>query len=117
VALSAPVINKDGSFAGVCNVLLIFTALSDFMNSIRLGDNGRGFIIDATGQLIAASGGVSPVVAGADGKEQLLRASEAGDPIIRETARHLSQQPEIAGSSTGPRVFCSISVSSLGSRG
>src|SRR3984893_8616026 len=41
VALSAPVFNEDGSFAGVCNVRLIFTALSDLMNSLRLGDNGR----------------------------------------------------------------------------
>ena len=36
--------------AGVCNVGLIFTALSDWMNSLRLGDNGRAFIVDATGQ-------------------------------------------------------------------
>jgi len=41
VALSAPVFNEDGSFAGVCNVRLIFTALSDWMNSLRLGDTGR----------------------------------------------------------------------------
>src|SRR3984893_12329468 len=106
VALSAPVFNKDGSFAGVCNVRLIFTALSDWMNSFRLGDNGRAFIIDATGHLIAASGGVSPVAIGTDGKHQRLHASEAADPIIRETARHLGRHPEIAGSSsTGPRVF------------
>jgi PAS domain S-box-containing protein len=106
VALSAPVINKDGSFAGVCNVLLIFTALSDFMKSIDLGDNGRGFIIDGSGYLIAASGGVSPVVtvAGGEGQERLL-ASEAGDPIVRETARHLSRHPEITAASTEPRMF------------
>src|ERR1700719_2565312 len=89
VALSAPVFNRDGSFAGVCNVRLIFTALSDWMNSLRLGDTGRAFIIDATGNLIAASGGVSPVVIDADGKQLRLHASEAADPIVRETARHL----------------------------
>jgi PAS domain S-box-containing protein len=106
VALSAPVLNKDGSFAGVCNVRLIFTALSDWMNSLRLGDNGRAFIIDATGHLIAASGGVSPVAIGADGKHLHLLASEAADPIVRETARHVGRYPEIAGpSSTGPWVF------------
>jgi PAS domain S-box-containing protein len=106
IALSAPVFNKDGSFAGVCNVRLIFTALSDWMNSLRLGDNGRAFIIDATGHLIAASGGVSPVAIGADGKHLRLHASEAADPIVRETARNLGRHPEIAGSSsTGPRVF------------
>ena len=105
VALSAPVFNEDGSFAGVCNVRLIFTALSDWMNSLRLGDNGRAFIIDATGHLIAASGGVSPIAIGADGKHLRLPASEAADPIVRETARHLGRHPEIAGSSsTGPRV-------------
>ncbi|HJY51886.1 MAG TPA: ATP-binding protein [Stellaceae bacterium] len=106
VALSAPVFNTDGSFAGVCNVRLIFTALSDWMNSLRLGDTGRAFIIDATGNLIAASGGVSPVAIDADGKQLRLHASEAADPIVRETARHLGRHPEIAGaSSTGPQVF------------
>jgi PAS domain S-box-containing protein len=106
VALSAPVFNKDGSFAGVCNVRLIFTALSDWMKSLRLGDNGRAFVIDASGHLIAASGGVSPITIGVDGKHLRLRASDAGDPIVRETARYLGQHPEIArSSSTGPRVF------------
>ena len=102
VGLSAPVFDKDGSFAGVCNVKLIFTALSDWMSSLHLGNNGRAFIIDASGDLIAASGGISPVTVGPDGKEQRLRASQAADPIIRETARH----PEIGRpSSTGLRVF------------
>jgi len=106
VALSAPVFNKDGSFAGVCNVRLIFTTLSDWMNSLRLGENGRAFIIDATGYLIAASGGVSPIAIGADGKHLRLPASEAADPIVRETARHVGRYPEIAEpSSTGPRMF------------
>jgi PAS domain S-box-containing protein len=48
---------------------------------------------------------VSPVAIGTDGKHQRLHASEAADPIVRETARHLGRHPEIAGSSsTGPRV-------------
>ena len=106
VGLSAPVVSKDGSFAGVCNVKLILTALSDFMKSLRIGDTGRAFIVDAKGQLIAASGGVSPVAVGAEGKEQRLHASEAGDRLVRETARHLGRHPEILEpSSTGPRPF------------
>jgi len=49
---------------------------------------------------------VSPVAIGADGKHLRLHASEAADPIVRETARDLGRHPEIAGSSsTGPRVF------------
>jgi PAS domain S-box-containing protein len=106
VGLSAPVFNKDGSFAGVCNVKLIFTALADFMKSLRIGDNGRAFIIDGTGQLIAASGGVSPVKLGTDGKEHRLHAVEADDPIVRETAAQLGQHDDLAGPSvTEPQVF------------
>ena len=106
VGLSAPVLKKDGSFAGVCNVKLILIALSDFMKSLRIGDNGRAFIVDVTGQLIAASGDVSPVAIGPDGREQRLQASEASDRIVRETARHLGRHPEIVAlSSTGPRSF------------
>jgi PAS domain S-box-containing protein len=106
MALSAPVFDKDGGFAGVCNAELILTALSDFMQSLHLGDNGRAFIADNTGRLIASSGGVSPVVAGANGEEQRLRASEAGDPLVRETARYLDRHPEIiAPSPAGSRVF------------
>src|SRR5260370_9263027 len=76
------------------------------MTSLRLGDTGRAFIIDATGNLIAASGGVSPVAIDAEGKHQRLHASEAADPIVRETARHLDRHPAIAAApSPGPRVF------------
>ena len=106
MALSAPVFDKDGSFAGVCNAVLILTALSDFMQSLHLGENGRAFIADNTGQLIAASGGVSPVATSANGDEQRLRASEAGDPLVRETARYLDRHPElVAPSPAGSRVF------------
>src|SRR5215469_14547066 len=105
LALSAPVFNKDGSFAGACDINLILTALSNFMQSLRLGDHGRAFIMDAEGQLIAASGGTSTVVSGADGTEQRMQASEAGDPLIREATRYLGLHPEIGSASTAPRAF------------
>ncbi|WEX79161.1 PAS domain S-box protein [Sinorhizobium numidicum] len=109
VSLSAPVFNKDGNFVGVCGIDLILTQLSRFLQTLEIGDNGRAFIIDATGHLIGASGGVSPVTVGADGGHLRLQASEATDPIVRETARYLGRHPGIAGaSSAGPRVFSFI---------
>jgi len=107
MALSVPVFTKDGGFAGVCGLDLILTSLSRLMASLHLGDNGRAFIIDDTGHLIASSGGVVPVVTGADGKEARLLASEAGDPVVRETARDLGRHPDIVGpsSTTGLQVF------------
>jgi PAS domain S-box-containing protein len=107
MSLSTPVFGKGGAFAGVCGIDLILTQLSNVMQSLRLGDNGRAFIIDAAGLLIAGSGGVAPVAAGADGEEMRLHASEAADPIVRETARHLGRHPEIVEplSTTGLQVF------------
>jgi PAS domain S-box-containing protein len=106
VSLSAPIFNKDGNFVGVCGADLILTDLSRFLQTLEIGDHGRAFIIDATGRLIAASGGVSPVTTSPDSKEHRLLASETTDPIVRETARYLGQHPDISGSSSrGPRVF------------
>ncbi len=106
VSLTAPVFDKDGKFVGVCGIDLILTQLSRFLQTLEIGENGRAFIIDASGHLIGASGGVSPVKIGADGGHLRLKASEATDPIVRATARHLGRDPSIAGSSSaGPRVF------------
>jgi len=107
ISLSAPVFDKDGTFAGVCGIDLILTRQSNFMQTLHLGDTGRAFIIDATGQLIASSGGVTPVATGADVREVRLHASEADDPVVRGTARHLSRHPEIAeqSSRTGMQAF------------
>ncbi|MEZ2131939.1 MULTISPECIES: PAS domain S-box protein [unclassified Sinorhizobium] len=106
VTLAAPVFTKDGDFIGVCGIDLILTQLSRSLQGLELGRHGRTFIIDATGHLVAASGGVSPVAIGANGEHLRLQASEAADPIVRETARHLGQQADIVGSSsTAPRVF------------
>ncbi|MDK1494712.1 PAS domain S-box protein [Sinorhizobium sp. 7-81] len=106
ISLSAPVFDKGGRFVGVCGIDLILTQLSRFLQTLEIGDNGRAFIIDATGHLIGASGGVSPVTIGADGGHLRLQASGATDPIVRETARYLTRHPGVAGSSSpGPRVF------------
>ncbi|MQW90507.1 PAS domain S-box protein [Sinorhizobium saheli] len=106
ISLAAPVFGKDGNFVGACGIDLILTQLSRFLQTLEVGENGRAFIIDATGHLIGASGGVSPVTIGTDGGHMRLPASEATDPIVRETARYLSRNPDIAGpASAGPRVF------------
>ncbi|THK35574.1 PAS domain S-box protein [Ensifer sp. MPMI2T] len=106
ISLSAPVFDKSGNFVGACGIDLILTQLSRFLQTLEVGENGRAFIIDATGHLIGASGGVSPVAIGADGAHLRLQASEATDPIVREAARYLRRNPDIAGSSSaGPRVF------------
>jgi len=98
VSLAAPVSDQDGNFIGVCGIDLILTELSRFLQTLEIGENGRAFIIDANGDLIGASGGVSPVTIAADGGHLRLQASESADPIVAETARYLHRSPGIVGS-------------------
>ncbi|AFL49760.1 PAS domain S-box-containing protein [Sinorhizobium fredii] len=106
ISLSAPVLDRNGNFVGVCGIDLILAQLSRFLQTLEIGENGRAFIIDASGHLIGASGGVSPVTIGADGGHLRLQASKATDPIVRETARYLGRHAGVAGSSSaGLHVF------------
>ncbi|OAP50336.1 PAS domain S-box protein [Sinorhizobium americanum] len=104
-SVSAPVFDKDGNVVGVGGIDLILTQLSRSLQTLDVGDNGRAFIIDASGHLIGASGGVSPVTIGADGGHVRLLASEATDPIVGAAADYLARYPAVAGSSAEPSVF------------
>jgi PAS domain S-box-containing protein len=107
ITLSAPIVDEDGGFAGVIGTDVILTQLSREMQTLSLGDKGRAFIIDSTGQLIASSGGVMPVAVSADGGELRVLASDADDPVVRGTARYLRTQPDIPGQlpGTGLQAF------------
>ncbi|WP_244520113.1 PAS domain S-box protein [Sinorhizobium glycinis] len=104
ISHSAPVFDKDGKFVGVGGIDLILTQLSRYLETLEVGENGRAFLVDGTGHLIGASGGVSPVTIGADGGHLRLQASDAPDPIVGATADYLGRHPINAGSS-GPSVF------------
>ncbi|MBP2233672.1 PAS domain S-box-containing protein [Sinorhizobium kostiense] len=106
VSLAAPVSDQNGNFIGVGGIDLILTELSRFLQTLEIGENGRAFIIDANGDLIGASGGVSPVTIAADGGHLRLQASDSADPIVAETARYLRRSPGIVGSaSSEPAAF------------
>ena len=107
MALTAPVVGKDGSFMGVIGINLILTQLGKEMQPLNPGNRGRAFVMNSTGQLIAASGGVAPVITDANGRELRLLASEAADPMVSGAARYLKARPDILEelSKTGRRSF------------
>ncbi|MFC0400662.1 ATP-binding protein [Paraburkholderia rhizosphaerae] len=114
MSLAAPVFDKDGNFVGVCGTDVLLTQLSEFLQTLEVSQNGRVFIIDASGQLVGASGGVSPITFDSDGKQKRVRAPDAADPIVRETAGFLDRHPELTHlSAPGPRIF-SFSAPKIG---
>lgn len=107
LSFSAPVFGKDGRFAGVIGVGVLLGHLEKYIPPAAIGRRERSFVIDSEGRLIISSGGVTPGAMSAGGSEQLARAVDADDPIVRGTARYLQTHPgTIAGlSGAMPRGF------------
>jgi len=101
MALSAPVLGKDGTIAGVVATGVTFASLSKEMQSLVVGKTGRVFIIDPSGRLIAASGGVLPAATSPGAREQRLFASNVSDPVVRAAARYILTHPGLLKGSSG----------------
>jgi hypothetical protein len=97
ISLVAPVFGDGGRFDGVIGTDLIFTSFVNRLQSRPLGNTGRVFVMDAAGQLIAASGAVPAVKTDANGEQRRVAAVDAPDPVVRETARYLLAQPGFPG--------------------
>lgn len=115
ISLAAPARGKTPDFAGVIGIDLILKEMSDYMRGLRVGNTGRAFLIDASGQLIASSGGVMPTTVDAHGQEQHLHARDAGDWVVRTSALHLDRHPEtVERSRTSGMQFFSYDDAGLG---
>jgi PAS domain S-box-containing protein len=104
LSLSAPVLNKDGSFAGAIGIDLILTQLSREMQTLSLGDRAdvhHRF----TGRLIASGRGAA---GGHERRGELQRplAADTNDPVVQER-RGISKRPDILRqlSGSGLRTF------------
>ena len=114
ITLAAPLSDQNGSFAGVCGIDLILARLTEFMRTLQIGEQGRTFIMDARGQLIAASGGVVPVSIAADGRQSRLDASASDDRVVQGVARHLSSRPELIERADTGTQTASLELSGVG---
>jgi PAS domain S-box-containing protein len=114
ISAAAPVLAANGAFEGVSGTGLIFTRVTDFMRTLQLGVQGRTFIVDGTGQLIAASGGVLPVRIGADGQQSRIEAAAARDPVVQGMGQYLRAHPELLRRASADLMPLSIDLPGLG---
>src|SRR5215831_9365521 len=100
----APGITVSARYRGAQGPLRLFgvditlDALSHFLASVKVGRSGRAVIIDDTGQLIAAPGGLT-MVRQVDGEPAAPRIDEIGDDVLT----HAYDRFRIEG--TGHRVI------------
>lgn len=87
IGVVQPVYGKQGNIAGVVACFVSLTEIDEFLQGLNLGRDGRAFIIDGSGQLLATS------VAAPDEVAELDRqAVDSADALIQKTAQHLAKQ-------------------------
>jgi len=53
ITTASPVFNENGSLHGVVGVDIEISELSDFISTLSIGKNGKAFILDSAGQVLA----------------------------------------------------------------
>jgi diguanylate cyclase len=90
ITLAKPVFRPDRTLAGVAATDVRLKALTDFLRTIKVSDNGIAFVVDGSGMVVASSGAELPfkVVKGAP---QPMRIDEMQTPLIREAYQHVEE--------------------------
>ncbi|HAX75677.1 MAG TPA: hypothetical protein DCY88_07555 [Cyanobacteria bacterium UBA11372] len=91
ISASYPLYDRAGKLQGVFSSDLSLVAISNFLQSLKIGDRGQAFIIERSGLIVASSTTEPPFLKTADGKEtKRLKATESRKPIISLTAQYLT---------------------------
>jgi signal transduction histidine kinase len=87
ISASYPIYDTQHQLLGVVGADLILTQICDFLHNLSISANGRAFLVERDGRLIATSAQI-PLVRSAT----RLKAINAADPLIRRTAIELNQK-------------------------
>jgi hypothetical protein len=88
ISYSYPVYNPQNRLIGVLGTDLKLSLISRFLRDIRISPNGRVFILERNGLLVANSN-AQPPFKHKNGKILRIKAEESDDPLIKTTAQHL----------------------------
>ncbi|MFP4298888.1 MAG: adenylate/guanylate cyclase domain-containing protein [Spirulinaceae cyanobacterium] len=92
IALPAvlPYYDIQNELQGVFAVDLSLLDISQFLQTLSIGQSGETFIVERDGQLVASSTTQQPFASKGE-RSQRLHATNVDNALIRETARYLSQ--------------------------
>jgi PAS domain S-box-containing protein len=89
ISSSYPVYDANKNIKGVIGVDLILSQISDFLRQIKVGRDGKIFIMERSGKIVASSSNELPYNL-IDGQAQRLSVFNSKDNLIRLTAQYLS---------------------------
>lgn len=91
ISAGRPIYDDTGRFLGVLSADLRLTTLSNFLHNLNIGQNGKAFILERNGFLVASSSDKQLTVKRGEETERLL-ATQSSDPLIQNTAKYLLEQ-------------------------
>ncbi|HAN45104.1 MAG TPA: hypothetical protein DCQ32_00940, partial [Cyanobacteria bacterium UBA8156] len=93
ISASAPYVDRQGKFRGVFGVDLLLEDIARFLGSLDVSPNGRVFVMEPSGLLVASSGSLPVYQLQSEGQGQAairLAVTDYGDPLIRGTGQLLA---------------------------
>ncbi|MEO1402374.1 MAG: ATP-binding protein [Cyanobacteria bacterium J06635_1] len=91
-----PVYDSDGTLLGVTGVDLSLDDISEFLQSLSIGESGQAFIMESSGLMVASSTGEKPYRNGPDTQNlERIAAAESQDPLTQATAAFLTEQLDL----------------------
>jgi diguanylate cyclase (GGDEF)-like protein len=76
------VLGADGQFQGVVATDVSLQEINRFIGGLDIGDQGRAFVVERDGKLIAATGAANLGLS-VDGKPLRINAANSDDPVVR----------------------------------
>ena len=83
--------NATGQFKGVMAIDLTLDDISQFLNTLKISDSGRAFIIEKSGEIVATST-KNPIVVSTKTGNKRLHSVNSQDDLIRSTAQFLQNK-------------------------
>lgn len=90
IAASCPVYDEQQNLLGVVSTDIFLSHLSNFLQSLKMGETGQSFIMERSGLLVATSTGEQPFVIVEGSAPRRLDARESATPLVRSAAEFLS---------------------------
>jgi C4-dicarboxylate-specific signal transduction histidine kinase len=89
--LSSPILDQNHKFLGVLSTDLTLPTVSDFLRSLKVSPNGKIFIIERDGMLIASSSADKPYKM-MNHETKRIHLNEVTDRFIQVTSQQLQQR-------------------------
>ena len=91
ISANRPIYDDTNKLVGVIGVDLLLSNISDFLRNLKISSEGKIFIVERDGLLIANSSSEQPFTM-VNARAQRLNALNSRDPLIKATAQYLQER-------------------------